>query len=132
MTKAQIKVFEELLATEGFKGKEQLRHVLWLNTVPPKFQKGDCFIVSDPGHRVYGHPVRNFKGKIVDVKAWKDQEDWYYKIEMDVRTGDKRELVHCWFYESKLSTVGRCNDNVNVLGDPKNDTAEALDVALPI
>ena len=48
MTKSQIKIFEELLASEDFKGKKQLKHLLWLNTAAPKFKIGDCFIVTDP------------------------------------------------------------------------------------
>lgn len=132
MTKTQIKVFEELLASEGFKGKKSLKHLLWLNTVEPKYKIGECFAVTDPGHSVYGYPVRNLKGKVTKVSSFRDFEEYQYEVELDVTTGDKHQLVNCYFGENKMNTFERCKDNVNVLGDPKNDAAEALDVALPL
>lgn len=132
MTKSQIKVFEELLASEDFKGKKSLKHLLWLNTVEPKYKMGECFIVTDPGHSVYGYPVRNLKGKVTKISAWRDSEEYQYEVELDVTTGDKNQLVKCYFGENKMNTFGRCSDNVNVLGEPKNKYAEACDVALPI
>lgn len=132
MTKAQIKMFEELLVSEDFKGKKALKHLLWLNTVEPKFKMGDCFVVTDPGHSVYGYPVRNLKAKVTGIKSWRDSEEYQYEVELDVTTGDKHQLVKCYFGENKLGTFGRCTDNVNVLGEPKNDFAESDDVVFPI
>lgn len=132
MTKAQIKMFEELLATEGFKGKKQLKHLLWLNTEEPKFKVGECFVVTDPGHSVYGYPIRNLRAKVTGIRSWKDHEEYQYEVELVVTTGDKHQLVKCYFGEDEMSTFRRCNDNLNVLGDPKNDVAEAISASLPV
>lgn len=130
MTKAQIKVFEDLLATEGFKGKKQLRHILWMNTCPPKYEQGDCLLVSDPAMTVYGYRVKDFKGKVVGVKAFINDYSWHYELECEVRLGDKVHKTTVYATEEKLKV--RCDGNVTILGAPKNDVSEALDVALPI
>ena len=73
MKNSQIKVFEELLKDKDFKGKEQLKHLLWLNTVPPKYKEGECFKVTDRARKIYGFPVINFNAKIIRVFSWKTE-----------------------------------------------------------
>lgn len=127
MKKAQIKVFEELLQDENFKGKKALKHLLWMNTSKQKFNVGDCFIVSDPGHKVFGYPVNNFKAKVTKVTSWKDTEEWYYHLEMKIVCGNGSTIVEVYKYESELSALDRCNDNINEVGGVKSNLAESLD-----
>lgn len=47
MNAAQIKVMEELLNDKDFRGKEDLKHLLWLNTTKPKFEVGDTVKVAE-------------------------------------------------------------------------------------
>lgn len=127
MKNSQIKVFEELLQDESFKGKQQLKHLLWLNTNKPKFKAGDCFVVSDRGVKVFGYPVIDFKAKIDKVTAWKDKEEWYYHMTMNVMCGEKSLEVSAYKYESELLKAEQCADNKNVLGDTKSPHATEID-----
>lgn len=114
MTKQQIKVFEELLKDKDFKGKKALKHLLWLNTSTPKFKIGDCFIVSDPGHSIGVYPVKDFRAKVIEISAWKDVEDWFYKLEASVTINGKQITTNIYKYECDLERAARCEDNVNV------------------
>jgi len=115
MTKQQIKVFEELLKDKDFNGKKSLKHLLWLNTSKPKFKIGDCFIVSDPGHRVFNFPVKDFKAKIVKISSWRDEEEWFYTLEASVEYNGKQITTNVNKYENVLWQSKNCDDNVNVL-----------------
>ena len=116
MTEAQVKVFEELLQAPNFIGKMQLRHLLWVNSSKPKFKEGDCFIVSEPWHDVLGHPVKNFKAKIVVVTSFKDKEEWFYHLEMEVESNGRKDIAYIYRYESELERAERAEDNINILG----------------
>ena len=115
MTKQQIKVFEDLLKDKDFQGKKALKHLLWLNTSTPMFKIGECFIVSDPGHRIGNHPVKDFRARIVSVSSWRDEEDWFYKLEAHVEINGKQTTTQINKYESDLARASRCEDNVNTL-----------------
>lgn len=115
MTKQQIKVFEDLLKDKSFVGKKSLKHLLWLNTSTPKYKEGDCFIVSDHGHSVFGVPVKNFRAKIIRVSSWRDEEDWFYTLEASVERNGKQITTTISKYESDLNRAKTCEDNVNVL-----------------
>ena len=128
LTKEQIKIFEECLNSPGFKGKKHLKHLLWCNTVQPKFKKGECFKVSDYGHRVYGVPVRNFGAMIVDVTSSIVEEEYRYELEMLIKCNGKETTVKVYKYESEL--IERTEDNVTVIGTPKNDCPESLEFEL--
>lgn len=125
MTKSQIKVFEALLADPTFKGKKSLRHLLWLNTVKPKYGLGECFKVTDPGHRVYGHPVRNFNAKIIEIVSFRDYEEYRYKLEAEVECDGRKTLVNVYMDEADLRE--RCKGNLNILGEAKSKVVESLD-----
>lgn len=127
MTDKQIKVIEELLNTDGIKGKQQLRHVLWLNTSTPKFQIGDCFVVSDPGHRVYGYLVKGFKGKVTEVRAFGGGlfgSEWQYTLEMQIECGGQKTVSKVFKAERQLIGCRQCEDNINILGEMKVEYEE--------
>lgn len=132
MTKEQVKVFEQLLNEKGFKGKNMLKHLLWVNTTPNKFEVGECFIVSDPGHKVYGYPVKNFKAKIASITAqgitainMGYPEEWRYELHMEVECGQAKTQSRMWLTESQLSRCQRCKDNLNILGAPQSKYSES-------
>ena len=124
MTKEQVKVFEECLKDPKFKGKKFLKNLLWVNTTEPKYRKDDCFKVSDPGHRVYGVPVRNFSARIVEITSSIREEEYRYELEMLVKCNDKELTVKAYKYESEL--IVRADDNVNNIEEPKSDCPECL------
>ncbi len=117
MKDEHIKVFEQLLEDETFKGKKQLRHLLWLNTVAPKFKVGDCFEVSESGRKVYGYPIKNFSAKVIRVYSYTDHETWYYELESEVVCGGKKTTVTVFQPEDKLQKAKRCENNKNTLGE---------------
>jgi hypothetical protein len=128
MKKSQVKVFEELLQDKEFQGKKWLRYLLWLNTTKPKFKEGDCFEVSDSGHRVYGYPVKDFKAKVVGVTSYLNSFEWRYELEAEVECDSKQATVKVYQDESELIRAKRCKGNKNVLGEPVNDVVESLEL----
>jgi hypothetical protein len=128
MTKAQIKAFEELIANGDFRGRKELKHLLWLNTTTPKYNVGDCFLVTDYAHRIYGHQVVNFKAKIVKISTWRDTNEYFYHLEMICKCNGKTITSPANAYESELRT--KCADNVNILGEAKSKLEDACEVAL--
>lgn len=113
MNKKQIAVFNELLADPNFKGKKSLQHLLWLNTTEPKFKVGDCFKVTDFGHTIGGHPVKDFNAKIVKSYCLKTDNEWYYEMEMAIECNGYHTTSKVYKPESDL--VIRCDDNKNIL-----------------
>lgn len=131
MTKEQVKVFEQLLNEKGFMGKKMLKYILWMNTTPTKFKVGECFIVSDPGHKVYGYPVKNFKAKIVSYESsymavkMGSPAEWRYELHMEIECGQSKTTSRMWLSESQLSRCQRCKDNLNIHGEPQSKYSES-------
>lgn len=127
MTKGQINTFNKLLEDPNFKGKKHLRHLLWLNTSKPKFKVGDCFEVTDPGHKLFGYPVKDFKAKIVEIKSWINEEEWFYSLEIEAECDGEIITAHCGKYERDLTRSKKCKDNKNILGEKKTEHPESMD-----
>ena len=115
MTKEQIAVFNELLETPNFQGKKQLKHLLWLNSNQPKFKEGDCFVISDGGHNIFGKPVVDFKAKVVVATSFKDREEWFYHLEMVAKHNGRTITSNAYKYESELENAERAEDNINII-----------------
>ena len=128
LTAEQKKVFEDLLEDDNFIGKKSLTHLLWLNTTKPKYKIGDCFLVTEPHHRVYGHPVKDFRGKITKITTYIHTEEYYYTFEGVVRCGDKETTVTYHSPESELKV--RCEGNITIADEPLSEAADAIDVAI--
>lgn len=128
MNTKQIKVFEELLANPEFKGKDQLKHLLWLNTSDPKYKKGECFKVTDRSRRIYGFPIVNFNAKIVRIFSWKDEEEHYYELEIECDFNGKGYTTKIARSESELKE--RCEDNKNFLGEAKSERCDSISVSM--
>lgn len=82
MTEEQIAVFNELLNNADFKGKKSLRHLLWLNTVAPKFEVGDTVVIhADGSHRIWDIPVRRAVGKVKEISVFMTSNEYRYCVE---------------------------------------------------
>ena len=128
MKKSQIKVFEELLADPNFKGKKLLEWVLWRNTSTPKYKVGDSFKVSDRGHSVYGYAVKDFKATITNITCFTTARIWRYELEAYCKCGSKETTVKIYVDENEVGA--KCKDNINVLGEAKNDCESAISVRI--
>ena len=115
MTKNQIKVINEIIADPTTKGKEQLKHILWINTTHPKYLIGDCFKVTDTSEKICDIPVRNLKAKIVCQYACQDVNEYYYELEVVCKKAGKPYIATVHQTESDLYRAERCDDNVNTL-----------------
>lgn len=128
LTTRQLRVLEELMDNPNVKFKKSLKQVIWGNTNPPKFKVGQYFIVSDPGHRVFGNPVKDFKAKIVKINGFYGQLYWGYELEAEVICEGKVHIatIHC--REHDLEIAKRCRSNTNVLKKMKSKYEESMDV----
>lgn len=126
MTQKQIKVFEELLESKETKGKKLLHYLLWMNTTEPKFKIGECFEVTDRGHRMFGYPVQNFKARITATNTFLREEEWRYELELEVECDGKIATTKVYKYEHEL--IKRCDDNKNILGVAKSKYEDTLDI----
>ena len=123
LTDSQVKALKEMLENEEVRGKKAISHILWLNTHEPKYKIGDCVhVTEDSGHRVYGHRVVNFHGKITKVSNWRDSEEFHYSLEGVVKCGDKQATVNYHAAESMLGEL--CEDNITVISTPASDYAD--------
>ena len=57
MNKKDLEVLKRLMNDENIKGKKSLERFIWLNTVPPKFNKGDIVKVTDRSVTINGSKV---------------------------------------------------------------------------
>lgn len=129
MKKSELKTLETLLAQEGTKGKKLLERFIWLNTHEPKYKVGEYYKVSDQGHYVFGVPVIDMNGKIVEVRSLSEEKRYRYKLELEVNTtDDKHTVATVWKYEEQLKT--KTDNNMNVI-TAKDKYAESIDVNFP-
>ena len=113
MTKTQLKVLNELLTDPTFKGKRQLGHLIWANTTEPKYNLGDCYLVSDLGRKIYGHVVEDFGGRIVEIIPDLLSEEYRYRFEcVYEQEGREPYKFYVMLYEHDVSSSKRAKDNV--------------------
>lgn len=127
LTKQQKKVFEELLNTTGFKGRQKLDYLLWLNTTEPKYKKGDCFLVTDRSRKIYGYPVVEFKARVTKAYTMGEKE-YFYEMEMEVKCGEKSTKTTHYTRECVLNNSCECEGCMNVLGEPKSEHADVMNI----
>lgn len=112
MTKEQKEFLTQLLEDENIKGKKLLNRVLWLNDSTPKFKVGDCYKVTDKGHRLYGNEIVDFNGKIVRVERSNFANEFVYEFEVVAKLNeDKSCMTSCFIRESKINQ--KVDDNIN-------------------
>ena len=130
MTKAEIKKLQELLAKEDTEGKKLLERVIWLNTTSAKYKVGDFVKFTDIGHRVYGVPVKDFKGRVKKVMSNSKNRIYNYELEIIVGTKDEPQLLitNCFVLEEDISGKVRSNNNIiEIVKDNKETIGISLD-----
>lgn len=94
MTEQQIEMFNDLLNNADFKGKKTLRHLLWLNTVAPKFTIGDVVEIRGDGlQRIWDRPVRRAVGKVKEITVFKTDDTYYYAVECTFQKEDGKQYT---------------------------------------
>jgi len=111
MTNEQIKVFEELLKDDSFKGKSSLKHLLWRNTTQPKYKEGDRVIVTDRSTSVWGNRVENFVGVIKKCFTYAEQDEYRYGIDIPVINGTKTIMAYTALDEHEIKP---CNVDITI------------------
>lgn len=127
MNKTDIKKLQDILAKEDTLGKKLLERVIWLNTVPAKYQVGDFVKFTDFGHRIYGVPVKDFKGKIVKVTSNSADRFYTYQVEIEVVAGDKNLTTDCYILERDIT--GKVRNNKNII-KPVEKEADTIGISL--
>ena len=128
MKKSEIKMLQALLEQEDFKGKKLLERVIWLNTTSAKYKVGDFVKFTDIGHRIYGVPVKDFKGRVKEVVSNSRDRTYAYELEIDVTAGDKHLTTNCYILESSISGKVRSNNNIiEIVKDNKETIGISLD-----
>lgn len=130
LTKAERTALEKLLAEKDLRGRNQLRHVIWLNSTKPKYKKGDCFKVTDRSRRFFGVPAVNVNGRIKDIYNFRDEEVYRYELEVHIVNSDGRETTSTICVpEFELRVKAKNNENTI---DGSGKYADCMDVCIGI
>ena len=128
MTKSELNTLQKLMEKRDIKGKKLLEQFIWLNTTKPKYTIGNCYIITDIGHRIYGVPIENKKAKLIEIRNILSEKQYLYKFELEFETADGRHLT------STACTIERyigrrVSDNHNVIITQDTHT-ESIDVTI--
>lgn len=114
MTKSELNTLQKLMEKEDTKGKKLLDQFIWLNTSKPKYGIGNYYIITDIGHRIYGVPIQNKKGKLIEIKHILSQKQYAYEFELEFETTDGRHLTSTACVTERY--IGRrVSDNHNII-----------------
>ena len=119
LTKSERTALEKLLADSQFKGKDQLKFLIWLNSTNPKFKKGDCFKVSDRNRKFFGVPAVNVNGRIINIFTFKTEEVYHYELEVFVLNKDGRETTSSMFATEEELKIKAMNHRNAIVGNGK-------------
>lgn len=128
MTKSELNTLQKLMEKEDIKGKKLLDQFIWLNTSKPKYEIDNYYEVTDIGHRIYGVPIENKKGKLIEIKHILSEKQYLYKFELEFETTDGRHLISVPCVTERY--IGRrVHDNHNII-TPQDKYADSVGVAL--
>lgn len=128
MTKSELNTLQKLMEKEDIKGKKLLDQFIWLNTSKPKYGIGNYYIITDMGHRIYGVPVQNKKGKLIEIKHMLSTKQYVYMFELEFETTDGRHLTSTACVTERY--IGRrVHDNHNII-TAQDKYADSKGVAL--
>ncbi len=128
MTKSELNSLQKLMEKEDIKGKKLLDQFIWLNTSKPKYEIDNYYEVTDIGHRIYGVPIENKKGKLIEIKHILSEKQYLYKFELEFETTDGRHLISVPCVTERC--IGRkVHDNHNII-TPQDKYADSVGVAL--
>lgn len=126
MTEAQLKVLQELQKDPEFKGQAQLKHLIWLNTVAPKYQVGNSFLVTSAGQRIFGVPVRNFRATVTEAYSFKNEEKWYYRLTAHVESGDRKTDSLICLPEEMIGS--KVDNNINIVQGKTDAPVDSMSI----
>ena len=128
MTKSELNTLQKLMEKEDIKGKKLLDQFIWLNTSKPKYSIGNYYIITDIGHKIYGVPMQNKKGKLIKIINISSEKQYLYKFELEFETTDGRHLTSTACITERY--IGRrARDNQNII-TPQDKYADSVGVAL--
>lgn len=128
MTKSELNTLQKLMEKENIKGKKLLDQFIWLNTSKPKYEIGNYQVITDIGHRIYGVPIQNKKGKLIEIKHILSQKQYVYKFELEFETTDGKHLTSTACVTERY--IGRrVRDNQNIITS-QDKYADSASVAL--
>ena len=128
MTKSELNTLQKLMEKEDIKGKKLLDQFIWLNTSKPKYSIGNYYIITDIGHKIYGVPMQNIKGKLIKIINMSPEKQYLYKFELEFETTDGRHLTSIACITERH--IGRrARDNQNII-TPQDKYADSVGVAL--
>ena len=128
MTKTELNTLQKLMEKEDTKGKKLLDQFIWLNTTKPKYTIGNYYIITDIGHKIYGVPMQNKKGKLIKIINMSPEKQYLYKFELEFETTDGRHLTSTACITERY--IGRrARDNQNII-TPQDKYADSVGVAL--
>lgn len=128
MTKSELNTLQKLMEKEDIKGKKLLDQFIWLNTSKPKYEIDNYYEVTDIGHRIYGVPIENKKGKLIEIKHISSEKKYVYVFELEFETTDARHLTSTAYVTERY--IGRrVRDNQNII-TPQDKYADSVGVAL--
>ena len=120
MTKSELNTLQKLMEKEDTKGKKFIDQFIWLNTTKPKYTIGNYYIITDTGHRIYGVPIQNKKGKLVEIKHILPQKQYVYTFELHLTS------TAC---VTEIYIGRRVRDNQNII-TPQDKYADSVGIAL--
>ena len=128
MTKSELDTLQKLMEKDDIKGKKLLDRFIWLNTSKPKYEIGNYYEVTDIGHKIYGVPVQNKKGKLIEIKHISSEKKYVYVFELEFETTDGRHLTSTACVTERY--IGRrVRDNHNII-TPQDKYADSVGIAL--
>lgn len=128
MTKTELNTLQKLIEKEDTKGKKLLERVVWLNTTKPKYAIGDCYVVTDRGHYIYGVPVINMNAKILDIHSDSRNKLYHYDLELTILTDSGRQdTIKVYINENDIGK--KVKDNINKIV-AKDKYVESLGLTL--
>lgn len=124
MTKKELDVLESMLHDPDVKGHKYIRRIIWLNTTFPKYEIGECFEVTDPGHRVYGVSVNRFRARVTKIMTNQLFGNVYrYELVAHVRCGSKE--LDTKIYKNENDIGRKVSDNLNVIHGDENEFCDS-------
>lgn len=128
MTNQELSVLHKLMEKNDTKGKKYLDKFIWLNTTNPKYKIGDCYEITDIGHSICGVPIKDKKGKIVEIINMAREKQYLYVFSLEFQTLDDRKVsTKCYVTETYISK--KACDNLNFITKISKQE-DTIDIAL--
>lgn len=89
MKKQELKMLERLMNDDTVKGKKSLERFIWLNTVPPKYKKGEKVKITDRTRTINGSRVIDWVGTVKNITTVVGELRYTYEVVVKYISKDK-------------------------------------------